>query len=322
VKIRGATALVTGGAGFIGSHLVEALLAGGAAEVRVVDDLSSGAEDNLAAVRDDPRLRLHHAGLRRPAALDAVSGCDLVVHLAAVKHNPSRDDPAEILSTNVDATFHLFRRAVAAGVGKIVFASSLYVYGTDRPGPFAEDHPLLARTLYGASKISGEYLLRAATAGRATRATTLRYFFVYGPRLYQKNYASSLVPRSLSRILDGRPPEIFGDGSQVFDYIYIDDAVAVTLAAIEHPGDELTVNVASGRGETVLGVVETLLRLTGSDLQPVFASPDETRGTVRTGDPERMLTELGVRPRVPLEEGLRRSIAWWRGKTRDRGSRT
>ena len=312
MRIRGSTIAVTGGCGFIGSHLVEALLAAGAAEVRVIDNLGSGAEENLDAVRADPRLRLSAADLRAADALEAVSGCHAVVHLAAVKHGPSREDPERLWSTNLEASYRLFRRAVEAGVERLVFASSLYVYGTERPGPFGEDDPLLAATLYGATKVSAEAMLRAVTAGSATRSTVLRYFFVYGPRLYRGGYASSLVPRSLRRILGGRPPEVFGDGRQVFDYIYIDDAIDATLAAIEHPDPGRVYNVCTGEGVAVLDVVETLLSLTGSELRPVFGPADETDGTVRTGRPERMIEELGVVPRVALAAGLRRSIDWWR----------
>ena len=315
LAIRGSTVAVTGGCGFIGSHLVEALLGAGAAGVRVIDDLRSGTEANLAAMRSDPRLALHRLDLGTAPAVDALAGCDAVVHLAAVKHHPSRNDPERLMATNVEASRRLFARAVELGVGKIVFASSLYVYGTGRPGPFGEDDPLLAETLYGASKICGESLLRAATAGTATRSAALRYFFVYGPRLYRHHYAAALVPRTLERIAAGRPPEVFGDGRQTFDYVYVDDAVAATLAAIEHPGTGRAYNVCSGRGVTVLEVVETLLDLAGSDLEPVFGPADETAGTVRTGRPERMIEELGITPRVPLAEGLRRSLEWWRARS-------
>lgn len=312
MRIRGSTIAVTGGCGFIGSHLVEALLAAGAAEVRVIDNLDAGAEENLDAVRADPRLSLLAADLRRAESLAPVAGCQAVVHLAAVKHSPARDQPELLLSTNLEASYRLFRRAVEAGVERLVFASSVYVYGTERPGPFGEDDPLLAANLYGATKVAAEALLRAATAGSATRSTALRYFFVYGPRLYRQNYASSLVPRSLRRILAGRPPEVFGDGRQVFDYIYIDDAVAATLAALEHPDPGRAYNVCTGRGVAVLEVVDALLALAGSDLRPVFAPADESHRTVRTGRPDRMIEQLGVTPRVPLATGLRRSIDWWR----------
>ena len=319
--VRGECIAVTGGAGFIGSHVVQRLLAAGAAEVRVVDDLSSGDYANLDAVVEDPRLKFFQADIRDTDAMKVIGGVDRLLHLAATKHSPSKGNATALIETNINGTYNVISAAIEGGAKQIVFASSLYVYGTDELGPYSEDSPLLARTLYGATKIAGERLVRSMTSAAGIEGTCLRYFFVYGPRLYQKNYANSLVPRTIRRLSDGVAPEIYGDGSQTFDYIYVDDAVAATVKALECSVTDGVVNIGSGAGVSVLEVAERLRETLGSELEPVFADADETAGTVRTGVVTRQNSELGLRTEISLTEGLRRSVEWWRWR-QSAGGRT
>ena len=242
--IKGESFAVTGGAGFIGSHLVEKLLELGAAEVRVIDNLSSGDPSNLDAVAADPRLKLIELDVRDRAAMQAVAGVDRLVHLAASKHNPAKADPEVLVDTNINGTCNAVSAAIEGGAKQIIFASSVYVYGTDRPGPYSEESPLLARSLYGATKIAGERLVRSMTSSAGITGTSLRYFFVYGPRLFQNSYADSLVPRTIRRLKHAQPPEVFGDGKQQFDYIFIEDAVAATVQALGRQVTDGVVNMA------------------------------------------------------------------------------
>ena len=306
---------ITGGAGFIGSHVVERLLSTAAAEIRVIDNGVCSDRSNLASVAGDPRLRIIDADVRDAQALSVLAGCNRLLHLAATKHNAS-SDPARLVETNINGTYQVLAAAIAGGVQHVVAASSLYVYGTDLPGPYLEESPLLARSLYGATKIAGEPLLRSMTSTAGITGTSLRYFFVYGPRLYQHNYANSLVPRTIRRLLKGQPPVVFGDGQQVFDYLYGGDAADATVQALARPIPSGVVNIGSGVGVSVLDVVAELSRCLEKSCTPEFEAADETAGTVRVGRVQRQHDILGTRSTVSLAEGLQRSVEWcqWRQK--------
>lgn len=302
---------VTGGAGFIGSHLVDRLLSEGASRVYVIDDFSSGALANLDAWKSDDRLVVVKGDVRRRQDLACLREADGVVHLAATKHNPSKSAPDALIETNINGTYNVLEEARRGKAARVLFASSLYVYGVEKPGPFSERSPLLSRTLYGATKIAGENLCRAMAEKSSYRAVVLRYFFIYGPRLYQKNYANSLLPKTLRRTLEGQPPEIFGDGEQTFDYLYIRDAIELTYRALvcEHQAEVL--NLCSGTGVTVNQVVSQLCELTGFSGEPISSPPDETAGSVRTGDPSLWKASLKPKALTPLAEGLAESLKWW-----------
>jgi UDP-glucose 4-epimerase len=322
MNLAGRSVLVTGGAGFIGSHVVEALLATDVVAVRVFDDLSSGSVENLAGVERDPRLRADiHGDVRDAAVLRrACEGIDCVVHLAAVKHNPSLSATQDLFDINTRGTFNVLEAAAACGVQKVVLASSLYAYGLHDRQPFDEERTLLSpRTLYGASKACAEMMLLAYGARYGFGVAALRYFFVYGPRLYRHHYQYALVPKTLARIAAGEPPEIYGDGQQTFDYVFIDDAVRATLLAMAAPQPALVLNVASGVPTSVLELVQSLIAEMGGGLTPRFGPADETAGTYRVGAASKARRELGFSAAVPLAEGVRRLVTWWRAATPQSG---
>lgn len=308
--IDGSRIVVTGGAGFIGSHLVRALLARGAAEVTVVDSLRYG---DLANLGEQERVRLikHDIGFDAPAELDAaLRGAELLFHLAAEKHNQSKDAPARVLTSNVAGTLSLYEAAARAGIKKIVFASSLYAYGRMNGGAFVETERCEPRTVYGISKLTGEHLLAYTSQSSGIPYVVLRYLFIYGPKQFAGMGYKSVIVKSFERLLAGEAPIVFGDGAQSLDYVYVDDAVEATVLAMEKDVSGEVLNVASGVPTSVRDLIETILTVSGRSIAPLDAPADWTAGTERFGDPEKAARLLGFRVTTPIEEGLRRTYDW------------
>lgn len=306
--------VVTGGAGFIGSHLVEALLDRGAREVVVVDSLRYGDRSSLTGTDARVRLCCHTLGSDPIAALEpALRDVDGLFHLAAEKHNQSKDAPTRVLRANVEGSQEIFAATLAAGAGKIVFSSSLYAYGRMHGPAFREDELAVPSTVYGVSKLSGEQLLRCAARQHGCDWLALRYLFVYGPRQFAGMGYKSVIVKSFERILAGaEPPVVFGDGQQTLDYVFVDDVVDATITAMTHEASGEVLNVGSGVGTRVIDLVDTIIELTGSSSSKVFGPADETHGSVRVGDVTRIAERLGWRASTSLEQGLRRTLAWMR----------
>jgi UDP-glucose 4-epimerase len=299
VTIRGHHFLVTGGAGFIGSHLCRQLLTAGA-RVTAVDSMKYARE------RDFPIRRFtlgsdDIGGL----PLDDVDG---IFHLAAEKHNQSLATPAALLRANIDGTYQLFAAAARAGVKKIVFSSSLYAYGRLAGPPMSEDELPAPHTLYGITKLTGEHLVAHARR-LGVPGTVLRYFFVYGPEQYPGMGYKSVIVANFERLLAGAPATIHGDGTQALDYIYIDDVVAATVRAMERDADG-PLNVGSGVATSIADLTARMCALTGGS--SVHDAADWTAGSSRVGRIERVQAALDWQPRVGLDEGLARTLAWLR----------
>jgi UDP-glucose 4-epimerase len=310
-SVAGAAVLVTGGCGFIGSHLVRQLLARGARRVVVLDSLRYGAVANLGESAARVELIPFALGTDPAAALARpLTGIDYLFHLAAEKHNQSRDDPTAVLRSNVEGTHAIFAAAAAAGVRKTVFTSSLYAYGRLAGPPFREDEPARPTTIYGISKLCGEHLLRHFDTTAGLRGNALRYLFVYGPQQFAGTGYKSLIVASCERTLAGEPPVVYGDGRQALDYVYVDDVVQATISALEAPVSGEVINVGSGRGTTVEEVIDTLVRVSGRALGKIHAPPDWTAGTCRVGDVSKAQQLLGWTPHTPLAEGLARTFDW------------
>ena len=295
MQLSGQRFLVTGGAGFIGSHVVRQLLQKGA-RVRILETPGKGQ-----ALRDEG-AELIEGDLRRPDDVRrAVEGMDGVFHMAVLPLNPSTENPRLCLEVNVDGSFNVFEAAQQLGVNKVVFSSASSVYG-DTLEVMDEQHPLMARTVYGASKIAGEALLRAIASSFNLDYVTLRYMNVYGPHM-----GFGLVHSVLTRIASGQPPSINGDGSQSFDFVYVSDVAGATVRAMEADVSDETFNVGSGEEKTVRDVVFTLLELTGSPLQPEFKDV-QVPMLRRVGSSEKASRLLGWRATIPFREGMRRVV--------------
>ena len=284
--------LVTGGAGFIGRYVVQQLLEKGA-NVRILE-----LPAKLEQVRPRERVELVPGDLTLPDDVRrAVEGMDGIFHLAVLPLNPSTENPRLCLQINVDGSFNVFEAAHQLGVKKVVFSSASSAYG-DTLEVMDETHPLMARTVYGASKVAGEALLRAIASTFKFDYVTLRYMNVYGPFM-----GFGLVDSVLKRIASGQPPVVNGDGSQSFDFVYVSDVAGATVRAMEADVADETFNVGSGDEKTVRDVVLTLLELTRSPFQPEFKDI-QVPMVRRVGSSEKAARLLDWRASVPFREGM------------------
>jgi nucleoside-diphosphate-sugar epimerase len=304
--------IVTGGAGFIGSHLCRRLVAEGH-DVVAVDDLSDGKLENLA---DVPAIRFVEADLRDEKAIAAaVSGCAVVFHQGAMRSVPrSIEEPEKTTDVNVRGTLNVLLAARDHGA-VVVFASSSSVYGDQQTFPLQEDMAPQLRSPYAASKLAGEAFCRAWWLSFGVPTVSLRYFNVYGPGQDPANEYAAVVPKFVMACLDGTRPEVHGDGDQSRDFTYIGDVVeANLLAALAPEGARGRVlNIGGGREPTsVNGILEIAADLTGTNPEPVHTPPRQ--GDVRRTEADISLARrlIGYEPSVDIEEGLRRTVAWFR----------
>ena len=321
-SIRGRRALVTGGAGAVGSHVVDALLAAGAEEVRVLDLANAEWSRNLARAGELGRVTQIAGDVRDRAAVEeAMGGIDLVFHQAALRVTHCVEDPRLAHEVMAGGTFQVVDAAARAGVSRLVMASSAAVYGPDPQGDIAET----ARTdgadsLYGALKAYGEALLRSYRVTHGLRGVALRYFNVYGARMNVRGPHTEVLVRWMERIERGDPPLIDGDGMQVVDFVHVTDVARANVLAAAAPSSEPVFNVGSGHALPLNDLAATLLRVMGSDLRVHHGPPRAVNSARRrVADPALAERGLGFRVRVPLDDGLRDLVAWWREP--DRGAR-
>jgi UDP-glucose 4-epimerase len=306
-----ARCLVTGGAGFIGSHLVEALLAAGH-QVRVLDDLSTGDAANLAAVRN--RIDFAQGDIRDPATVGAaVRGTELVFHQAALPSVPrSVADPVTTHEVCATGTLRVLVAARDAKVRRVVYAASSSAYG-NLPGlPRRASDPTLPRSPYAVAKLAGEHYCVAFSDVYGLETVRLRYFNVYGPRQAPDSPYAAVIPKFLQAMRAGQSPTIQGDGEQSRDFTYIDDVVRANLLAAEAPGVSGRVyNLACGRRTSLLELVARINALLGTDIRPVHEAPRP--GDVRhsQADISAAQADLGYAPRVGIDEGLRLCLEWY-----------
>ncbi|MCW5878545.1 MAG: SDR family NAD(P)-dependent oxidoreductase [Anaerolineales bacterium] len=297
--------LVTGGAGFIGSHLVHALVQRGD-QVRVLDNFSSGSPANLAGVQD--QIELYQGDLRQADDVRAaVKDVNIIFHQAAFVSVPqSLEDPAECYATNVDGTIHLLEAARAAGVRQVVLASSAAVYGSLDSFPLRESGPTQSLSPYAASKHMTETLAELYTASFGLPVTALRYFNVYGPRQSPTSAYAAAIPRFMHSVQAGQVPTVFGDGTQTRDFVFVGDVVRANLLAAETSAAAgRAINVCSGAETRLLDLLDVLYSLYPDAPQPQFA-PARAGDVPRSlGDPTLAAEVLGFRAEVSLSEGLR-----------------
>jgi UDP-N-acetylglucosamine/UDP-N-acetyl-alpha-D-glucosaminouronate 4-epimerase len=310
-------ALVTGGAGFIGGHIVEALLAEGW-RVRVLDDFSSGREENLAAVADTVEVRL--GDVRDAGDVEsAVSGVEVVFHEAAVPSVPrSVAEPVRTNSVNVDGTLLVLESARRAGVRRVVYAASSSAYGDTPVLPKVETMPANPLSPYALQKYAGEVYCGLYTRLYGLETVALRYFNVYGPRQDPTSQYAAVIPNFVCACLRGEAPKVHGDGEQTRDFTMVADAVRANLLAADAPRATGSVcNVAAGRRTSLNELLSQIRDLTGADVEPVYGPARE--GDVRDSlaSLERARELLGYRPGVDLREGLRRTVDWFRSRASD-----
>jgi UDP-glucose 4-epimerase len=313
-RIEGSTVLVTGGAGLIGSTIVDQLLAAGAAEIRVLDNLVRGRMHNLEAARRHPAFRFIDGDIRdRETVGRAVAGCDYVFHQAALRITLCAERPRDCLDVLAGGTLNVFEAAAAARVRKVVYASSASVYGAADVFPTDElHHPYGNRTLYGAAKLFDEGIARHFFDMNDLPSVGLRYFNVYGPRMDLTGAYTEVFVRWLDCADEGRRPQIHGDGSATMDFVYVGDVARANLAALRSEQDDAVYNVASGTETSLLGLWHAIQRVSGRfDLEPEFHPPRKVNPVPRRlADTTRAKRDLGFVTQVTLDDGLRELAAW------------
>lgn len=316
MTLAGKKIVLIGGAGFIGSHTVDALLREPVGEV-VVYVRRLGNPTNLEAALRDPRLRVEEAGdqsLAPDRLRKSLQGADAVIHLASMWLLHCERDPDGAFETNVRGTYNVIQACSEAKVGRLVLASSNAVYGDAVTGLLDEDGPLVASSIYGATKIAGEAMLLAYQHRSGLSGAALRYMNVYGPRQAYEGPYISVIMKMLDAIDRGEGPTIVGDGSELFDFVAVEDCAAANVKALA--GDAKgNFNIGTGQGTSLQQLAEMLIELTGADV-PINFVPRPGSASVRSrvGSPRRAAAELGFEAETGLREGLARLIAWRAGQ--------
>jgi UDP-glucose 4-epimerase len=315
--IKGQRCLVTGGAGTIGSTIVDQLVAADAAEVIVLDNLVRGRRANLAGALEYGNVALVEGDIRdRELVTRLMAGVDLVFHQAAIRITQCATEPRLALEVLVDGTYEVVEAAADAGVRKVVAASSASVYGLAEQFPTPErQHPYDNDTLYGAAKTFNEGLLRSFRAMRGLDYVALRYFNVYGPRMDIHGLYTEVLIRWMERIEAGQPPLILGDGTQTMDFVFTEDIARANLLAASGDVSGEVLNIGTCTETSLTELAQLLIRVMDADLGLEFGPPRGTNGvTRRLADVSRAAELLGWKAEVDLEQGLHRLVDWWRAE--------
>jgi len=313
MDIRDKKVVVIGGAGLIGSHTVDALLATEVGEVVVYDNFVRGTLENLSGALADPRVRVFEAGGDigqtdiLAAALEGAAG---VFHFAALWLLQCYEYPRAAFDVNVAGTFNVFEACIAAGVERLVYSSSASVYGDAVTEPMNEDHPFNNTNFYGATKIAGEAMARALHHRYGLGYAGLRYMNVYGPRQDYKGAYIAVIMKMLDAIDRGEPLKVYGDGSQAYDFVHVTDCAAANVCAMSADTVDEFYNVGTGQRTTVLELAEKLVELTGGHATIEFEPAGLTFVKNRIGGPDKAIEQIGFKASVPLDEGLRSLIEW------------
>lgn len=310
--LSGARVIVTGGAGTVGSHVVDAAVAAGAREVIALDALVRGVPENLADALGSGAARLVELDIRdREGVMAAIRGADVVFHQAALRWTRCQESPRECQEVMVDGTFNVLEAAAAAKARRVVLASSAVVYGDPLRLPIDEDHPTSAGTVYAAAKVANELMGRAFARLHDLPVISLRYFNVYGPRMDVRSRNIEVMIRWLDAIDAGQPLMLFGDGSASVDFVYVDDVARANVLACEASAADAIVNVCSGVETRMRDLAALVLEETGGGVGVQYKEqPPGQLPPRRFGDPRRASDLLGFRARTELRDGVRKLIAW------------
>ncbi|MEU3464228.1 NAD-dependent epimerase/dehydratase family protein [Streptomyces sp. NPDC006733] len=316
-SVRGKKILVTGGAGTIGSNLVDLLVDNGAREIVVLDNFVRGRMANLAQALPSGVVEVVEGDIRDLATVRKVTeGADLVFHLAAIRITQCAEEPRLANEVMVDGTFNVLESAAAAGVGKVIASSSASVYGLAESFPTTERHHAYNNdTFYGAAKAFNEGVLRSFHAMYGLDYVALRYFNVYGPRMDIHGLYTEVLIRWMERIVGGEPPLILGDGTQTMDFVHVRDIARANLLAAESDLTDEVFNVASGTETSLRDLALALLDAMGADLEPEHGPARSVNGvTRRLADTTRAAERLGFTAQIDLRTGLRDLVDWWQAE--------
>ncbi len=312
-EIRGKKILVIGGAGFIGSHVVDELLKEDIAGVTIYDNFVRGTSDNIESALKDPRARVFEVGgdiLQTDILNAAISENDMVIHLAALWLLQCHEFPRSAFDVNIRGTFNVLEACRNNNIQMLVYSSSASVYGDAVEIPMTEEHPFNNRTFYGATKIAGEAMARAFFARYDLRYNGLRYMNVYGPRQDYKGTYIAVIMRILDNLDQGKAPTVYGDGTQSYDFIFVGDAARANVCALKSDSVDSFYNVGMGKKTSIKELTEMLLKIYGSNSKVEYLPQGQTFVTNRVGSTEKAEKEIGFRASVGLEEGLKKLIEW------------
>lgn len=311
-RIAGTRCLVTGGAGFIGSTIVDQLLDAGAAEVIALDNFVRGSWSNLTAARERAALRVVQGDICDATLVDdLMTGMDFVFHQAALRITRCAEAPREAVEVLINGTQNVLESAVRHKVKKVVAASSASVYGDPSYLPMDESHPFNNRTMYGAGKIACEQMLRAYYTTSSLSYAAFRYFNVYGPRMDIAGVYTEVLIRWLDAIETNKPPLIFGDGTQSLDFVYVSDVARANVLAAQSEVSDEVFNVGTGIQTSLNELCGMLLDLMGSSLRPEYREARKVANVqTRRAGVEKAATLLGFEAEVSLKEGLCELIRW------------
>ncbi|MFH1021914.1 MAG: SDR family NAD(P)-dependent oxidoreductase [Planctomycetota bacterium] len=315
MDLSGKNVLVIGGAGLIGSHVVDELLKTDVRKIVVYDNFFRGSLDNLQDALKDPRVEIFpHGGdvLHRDILDKAMEGMDGVFHLAALWILQCHEYPESAFDVNVRGTFNVIMAAIKHKVKRVVYSSSASVYGDAIDIPITENHPYNNFTFYGASKIAGEHFFKSLGHRYGLKWVGLRYMNVYGPRQDYKGAYVAVMHKILDRINTGQPPVVFGDGSQQYDFIHVTDVARANVLAMQADVSGECYNVGRGIGTSIKDLSELLLRLTDSRLSIQYEKAGLTFVTNRIGCPKKAGKDLGFGWTIDLENGMKSLIQWRR----------
>ena len=313
-ELEGANVLVTGGAGTVGSTLIDALLQARVNRIDVLDNMVRGRLLNLAGALATGQVEVIQGNIRnRDLVHDLTKGKDLVFHQAAIRITQCAEEPRLALDVLVNGTFNILEAAAEHKVDKLIAASSASVYGMAEEFPTPERHHHANNdTFYGAAKSFNEGMARSFHAMNGLDYVMLRYFNVYGPRMDVHGLYTEVLVRWMERIVDGEPPLIFGDGLQTMDFVYTADVARANVLAAASDVTHGIYNVASGTETSLLEMAQTLLRVMGSDLAVEHGPARLVNGVVRRlADTTAARQDLGFKAEVELQEGLRELVRWW-----------
>ncbi len=308
--------MITGGAGFVGSYIIEQLLAEDVGEIVVLDNFFRGSRENISDSLATGRVRIIEGDIRDTGILDQTfQGIDLCFHLAALRITHCAAEPREALTTMYDGTFNVLEACVNHKIQKVVFASSASVYGQADEFPTTENqHPYNNSTLYGAAKMANELMLRSFHSMYGLNFNALRFFNIYGPRMDTFGKYTEVLIRWYHLIKKGEQPLIFGEGDQTMDFVYVGDIARSNILAMKSDVCNEVFNVARGEETSLKELCLALLEVMNSDIRPKFVPMPEERNKVevmrRLADVSKAREMIGFEAQIPLMDGLKSLVKW------------
>jgi UDP-glucose 4-epimerase len=311
MELSGKRIMLIGGAGLVGSHIVDQLTQEPVAEIVVFDNFIRGTKVNLAEAIKSPKVRVVEGSMTdREALKREMQGVDGVFHLASLWLGECVNDPRQAWEVNTLGSWNIVEACREAGVKRIVYSSSASVYGNAVVTPMTEEHPFNNRTTYGATKIANEQMLRAIYEQHKLPYIGMRYMNIYGPRMDYEGTYVSVIMKVLDKIFANERPVVFGDGSQVYDFIHVSDIARANILGMKADCADENFNVGMGIGTSINELVGMLLELTGSSLTTDYRPQAQSFVTNRIGSTDKAEKLLGFRASIPLREGLQSVVDW------------